>query len=566
MTERDATKLFRSFLDVGLVLAEERDVHAVLQVVVERAAELTRAEMAAAATVSPDGSIEERISQATELPGEHDALFKQIVEGARPLRLDAVPNDPREARPFLGVPLQHRGLVVGALYLTKAPGEEPFTEEDELLLTALGASAGGAIENARLLEIEQQRAERGDLLNEIARKVRHSLEVRQVLSEAVESLGRAAGAMRCYVRLTDPPGAPTLGPIEAEWDAPGVAPLDPAPSKQYAVATITARARRTQWTEDASVDPRFTSPEMESARRAMLDAGARAGLGTPLEWGDELMGVIIFQSETPRRWMAADRALIEAVAREVSVALHHARLYDRAVEQAQRLEDLDRLRRDFVSMVSHELRSPMTVVAGIAHILRWRGDRLSDDARDELLETLERESRRLTRLVSEFLDLEAIERGHIALQLAEVDLADLAAEAMVDAGQAARTSLHIEGENAIVSADRDRVKQVMLNLIGNAVKFSDEDAPIEIEVTCLPESVEFAVRDHGPGISEPDMQQLFERFTRLKTTVDRTPGSGIGLFVSKHIVDMHGGDIRVESVPDEGATFSVKLPRRQPDA
>lgn len=578
-SDKDPTELLRSFLQVGLHLTEELDIGRLLEVIVEHALDLTASSFGAAATLDETGSIgflvhrgsaEERLDPPPPRP-QGDRVWSRIISEPGPLRIERLSLDPDgraffsdevAMEAFLGAPLQHRGTVVGGLYLTKAPGLPAYSREDEAIVAALAATAAVAIENARLFTAETERAERSSLLKDIAWKVRHSLDITEVLTDSVDALGPAAGVDRCYVRLVETPGTTRLGPIEVEWDADGVPALDPSRQSVSPVGRLTVRTRTTEWTEDVSRDPRYQGPEMAEARAAMLRAGTRAALSTPLEWGAELIGIVTFHSLAPRRWTEADRALIEAAAREVSVALHHARLYYEALDQAEKLTQLDRLRSDFLSMVSHELRSPMTVVSGIAHILRWRGERLDADAREELLDTLERESRRLSRLVSEFLDMDAIERGHIELQRQEVDLADLAGEAMVDAGQALRTSVHVEGRDTTVVADRDRIKQVLLNLLGNAAKFSDDGAPIEVTVTAGEEHVVVDVRDRGPGIAPEDLGRLFERFSRLSTTVHRTPGSGIGLYVSKHIVDLHGGDISVESEPGHGATFSVRLPRR----
>jgi signal transduction histidine kinase len=567
----------RSFRDVGLHLTGDFDIDRLLEVIVDHAIELTGSSFGAAAILDAGGSI----ARVVNGRGENDApgsspplpdepLWRRVAAERNPIRWADVAD--RDQSLFLGndgaldaalgASLRHRGAVVGALCLMKTPGLPPFSEADEAIVTVLGATAAAAIENARLFTSEAERAGRTALLQEIAWKVRHSLDITDVLTDSVEVVGKAAGVDRCFVRLVEAPGSVRLGPIEVEWDAHGIEPLEPSRHSVSPVASVAARTRETEWTEDVTIDPRYQGPEVAEGIEAMRRAGARAALSTPLAWGDELIGVMSFHSLVPRRWTDAERALIEAAAREVSVALHHARLYYEALDQAEKLTQLDRLRSDFLSMVSHELRSPMTVVSGIAHILKWRGDKLGADSRDELLDTLERESRRLTRLVSEFLDMDAIERGHIDLQRQDVDVADLAAEAMVDGGQAQRTALHVEGHDTIVVADRDRIKQVLLNLLGNAAKFSDDGAPIDVTIKCHDEHVVIDVRDRGPGIAPEDLDRLFERFTRLSTTVHRTAGSGIGLYVSKHIVDLHNGEITVTSEVGHGATFSVRLPRR----
>lgn len=565
-----------AFLDASLQLTENLDAEHVMNVIVERSMAATGAQYGAVASLDRTGAIdgfvhrgltEDEVAVLPHLP-EGKGVLGAVIEERRTIRLDRLadhassvgfPDRHVAMEAFLGVPLLIRGRLVGALYLTKAPGETPFTDQDVGFITAMGAMAATGLTNSRLFEAESRRAEQGALLQKIAWAVRHSLEVTDVLEDAVEAVGEAAGVDRCFIRLIEEETG-QLGPVEVEWDAPEVPQLEPDRMNQYPVGSLALVSRLTQWTEDMHSDPRFAGGYEEAlatARRAKT-VGA---LATPLEWGDELLGVLTFHSVTPRRWSSNDIDLIEGAAREVSIALHHARLYYEALDTAEKLKILDGMRSDFLSMVSHELRSPMTVVSGIAHILRWKGEKLPETARAELLDTLERESRRLSRLVSEFLDLEAIDRGKIELRSDAVDLSELAAEAMVDAGYAARTNIEVGTGDTTVKADRDRIKQVLLNLIGNAAKFSPEKEVIDIHIEPRDDHVMVAVRDHGPGISEEDKERLFARFSRLSTTVKQTSGSGIGLYVSKTMVELHGGEIWVESVVGDGATFAFTLPR-----
>jgi signal transduction histidine kinase len=287
-----------------------------------------------------------------------------------------------------------------------------------------------------------------------------------------------------------------------------------------------------------------------------------AFLGVPMIVRDEIVGAL-YLTKTPGTapFSASDEQASVALASMAAVALHHAALSARAMETAETLKQLDELRSDFVAMVSHELRSPMTVVAGIAYILQWRRDQLSRSETDELLNSLERESGRLARLVSEFLDMEAIDQGQITLRKTTVDLVDLSCEAMIDAGYAQRTEIVGPVGDTVVSLDRDRIKQVLLNLITNAAKFSADGSPICVDVKPGDQEVVVSVTDQGPGIKPDEMNLLFERFSRLSTTVRRTPGSGIGLYVSRMIIELHGGRIWAESEPGKGATFSFALPR-----
>jgi signal transduction histidine kinase len=463
---------------------------------------------------------------------------------------------PMEA--FMGVPMVQRNEVLGALWLTKPPGAEPFSDSDEEIVLAMTSLAAVGISNARLFKAESNRAERSQTLGEITSRVRGSLDVDDVLNQTAEQIGRVIQADRCFIRLMDP-SASELGVIGHEWTDEGVEPAGTS-GLQFPVSTLAARTKKTQSVSDVLTDIRLDDPALPP-RSNLLQAGAHAALATPLLWGGKVMGVVTCHSLTPREWGDSDIALVEAAAREVSVALNHARLYEAAVDTADELRELDQLRSDFISMVSHELRSPMTVVGGIAHLLEWRRDKLSEEEMVELLQSLGREARRLTRLVSEFLDMEAIERGRFTLYREEFDVLELAVEAMVDAGYAQRTEVSSTAPEATVTADRDRIKQVLLNLLTNAAKFSPEDQNVIVEVEPGPAEVRVSVSDRGPGIAPEEHDLLFRRFSRISTTVGRAPGSGFGLYVSRTIVELHGGKMWVESKPGDGATFLFTLPR-----
>jgi signal transduction histidine kinase len=157
--------------------------------------------------------------------------------------------------------------------------------------------------------------------------------------------------------------------------------------------------------------------------------------------------------------------------------------------------------------------------------------------------------------------MESIERGRFTLDREEFDVLELAVEAMVDAGYAQRTEVSSSSADSSVRADRDRIKQVLLNLLSNAAKFSPEDKNVLVEVEPGPDEVRVSVSDRGPGIAPEEQSLLFQRFSRLSTTVGRVPGSGFGLYVSRTIVELHGGRMWVQSMPGEGARFLFTLPR-----
>ena len=574
--ERDRNEVLASFLDVGIQLTQNLDIDEVLLTIVERSMELTEARYGAALTLTPSGKIDkflhrgltpQEVAELPHLPRGRGLLGFVLSERAA-VRVDEIGDHPAAVgfpsahvpmSAFLGVPLLHRDDLVGALYLSKEPQQSSFSEDDEEIVTALGAFTAVAIQNSRHFQTEAERARQSALLQSIASRTRRSLDTDEVLAAAVEEMGSACGVDRCFIRLGSQPQA--LEALQHEWVAPGVPSLKKDPTRQYPIANLVAMTRMTSWSEDLTNDSRFVDETEYGSADHLVDIGTRAALGTPLRWGDELLGVLVLHSGMPRPWTEADIELIESAADEVATALHHANLYRRAVETADELARLDELRRDFVSMVSHELRSPMTVVAGISDLLQKRFDQMAAGDRKDLIETLGRESRRLTKLVSEVLDVESIDQGLVSLVPRDIDLAELVKESVQDAGCWDCTRVILEEGDYRLEADRDRIKQVLLNLLSNAMKFSPRGHPIVARVVPDESQVLVSVTDTGPGMTEEEVSRLFQRFSRIARTGDSQPGSGLGLYLSKSLVEKHGGRIWVDTTPGEGSTFSFVLPR-----
>jgi signal transduction histidine kinase len=572
----------RSFLEIAIQLTQDLDVDAVLEAIVGRAMEMTGADYGAAVTLDPDAVIERFLHRGLS-PAEVDAL-PHLPEGRGLLgevlhnkeaimvhRIDqhhasvGFPSDHVPMDAFLGVPIAHQGNLIGALYLTKRPERPDFDEHDQELVQAMAALAAVGISNARSIDQERQRSGLLDMIRNISSKVTSLLDAEEVLSTTVEELGRAADVSRCYIRMVEAQGVTALGPIEHEFNAPGISPLAGEPDTHYPVASLAAMTRKTQWSDDVTTDERLTAAGAAGGVSDLLRHGTRAVIATPLEWADELLGVIVFHSQVPRRWSEQDVTLIEAAAREVSSSVHNARMYEDALETVEELQELEQRRADYISMVSHEIRSPMTVVAGIADILGKKRHRMSEENLTELISSLEREARRLARLVSEVLDLERIDRGGMNLVHSAVDLVALIGEAVEDTGESSRIEVRCEPAAAVVQVDRDKIKQVLINLISNAAKFSPDEAQITIGLDHSDGHYQIGVQDRGPGISEEDRQRLFKRFSRL-TPTQAKPGSGLGLYLSRLIVERHGGRIWVESEVGAGTTFYFTVPPSPPAA
>lgn len=255
-------------------------------------------------------------------------------------------------------------------------------------------------------------------------------------------------------------------------------------------------------------------------------------------------------------------------------ALERRQLRRRLVE----LEQLDKLKTQFLSMASHELRTPLTAVSGFMQIARRRISRLigasdvpaswRDDAQkaDETLEMANRQSKKLARLIDELLDVSRLQQGRVEMRLAEIDLADVVrdvAERMRLLSQSHEIETKIEGTAPIV-ADRDRIEQVLEDLVGNAVKYTPGSGRIEMSLHVNGANAIVSVRDEGIGIAPGEVEKIFDLFYRSPDPrANHVGGLGLGLYVSREIVSRHHGRLWAERNADAGATFHMTLPLAQ---
>jgi Na+/proline symporter/nitrogen-specific signal transduction histidine kinase len=271
---------------------------------------------------------------------------------------------------------------------------------------------------------------------------------------------------------------------------------------------------------------------------------------------DEVMDILDETSQV----IAYSREL-ERKSQELEAATSELRSANR------RLRELDRLKDDFVSTVTHELRTPLTSMRAFAEILLDNPE-LPRQERERFLGIVIDEIERLSRLINQVLDLSKIESGRAEWEIAAVDLAELIEESATAAAQllAARKAelrVSVPEEVPSVPADRDRVKQVLLNLLSNAAKFCDEErGRVAVELAVEDGGVRVDVSDNGPGIDPENQEVIFDRFRHGgQTLTERPPGTGLGLPISREIIRQLGGELWVDSAPGEGSTFSFVLPR-----
>jgi signal transduction histidine kinase len=283
----------------------------------------------------------------------------------------------------------------------------------------------------------------------------------------------------------------------------------------------------------------------------------------PLTLGDQALGTLTLARDSGPAFTSEEVEMVTLLASQVAGAVENIRAYETERSAAEELRRLSALRADFVSMVSHELRAPMASVIGCAQTLNRRWRELTQEQRDSFLGLIESETSRLSDLVGDVLDTSRIEAGTFPYAFGEVDLEELVRETatVVSLGQdEVRVTTRVPPALPAVHGDRERLRQLLWNLLANAVKYTVTGDEVEVAATNENGVVAVSVRDHGPGIPPESQRLIFEKFGRVSQDGLSKPGAGLGLFIARSIAEAHGGTLDVESDAGAGATFTVRLP------
>jgi signal transduction histidine kinase len=296
--------------------------------------------------------------------------------------------------------------------------------------------------------------------------------------------------------------------------------------------------------------------------KTFLELGLRCRLAAPLLLGTRAIGMLSLVRREPDGFGHQEIELAELLGRLVGSAVQNIRAYEAERKTVEELRRLSALRADFVSLVSHELRTPMAAVIGSARTLQMRWRELTPEQRESFLELIAGETSRLATLIGDVLDTSRIEAGTFSFRFGDVDLGELVRDSVATADLGAdEVTVRAEVREPLprVRGDAERLRQVLMNLIDNAIKYSPAGDEIEVRAYTEDGHVRVDVRDRGPGIAREDQRLIFEKFGRV-TTGNARPGTGLGLFIARSIAEAHGGTLEVTSVPKKGSTFTLALP------
>jgi signal transduction histidine kinase/HAMP domain-containing protein len=478
----------------------------------------------------------------------------------------------REAQSFggfrtvLGVPLLRDGEPIGVMALAR-DHVEPFTGKQIELVTVFADQAVIAIENARLVrELQEQSTalatsvEELKALAETGQAVSGTLNLTQVL-DLVSSQAMALGqGDACALFRYDRTHRAFL-----LWRASG---LDEALAEQIQhirileIETVMGIAIR-QHAPIAVSD--ITELPNWPLRDAAVAAGIRSVLIVPLVRAERVFGTLVLmrreQAEFPKRTVD----LMQTFASQSVLAIQNARLFREIEDKGRQLEIASQHKSQFLANMSHELRTPLNAVLGYTEMLLDGVYGEVTGEAHEILEYIQANGQHLLALINDVLDLSKIEAGQLKLALDDYAVQSIV-EAVVSAAQPLALAKGLDLQVGIAEdlplgrGDERRLTQVLLNLVGNAIKFTDAGS-VGITAMAAGDLLELSVTDTGPGIAPADQERIFEAFQQVDNSSTREKGgTGLGLAISKRIVQMHGGTISVESIQGQGSTFRIRIP------
>jgi len=308
----------------------------------------------------------------------------------------------------------------------------------------------------------------------------------------------------------------------------------------------------------------MTARAQYAEEHEFAELGLHCRIAAPLLHGPRAFGMISLVRREPSSFNTQELELVGLLGRLVASAVQNIRAYEAERNTVEELRRLSALRADFVSLVSHELRAPMASVVGSAQTLRERWRELNPDQRDSFLALIGNETERLAALIGDVLDTSRIDAGTFTYRFADVDLGALVRDSVAGIALAqdeVSVVSDVHGELPTVRGDRDRLQQVLTNLLDNAVKYSPSGEKVTVSAFRQDSRVRIQVSDHGPGVPADQQRVIFEKFGRGHTAGSPgKPGTGLGLYIARSIAEAHGGVLEVDSGPAPGATFALVLP------
>jgi signal transduction histidine kinase len=513
-------------------------------------------------------ALKDFLSQNPMRPGRYSGAARAALE-RRTTHIPDVLADPEYSygskdvealRTFLSVPILKGNDLLGVVGIYTLEEVRPFTDKQIALVETFADQAAIAIDNVRLLDelrqsLQQQTAT-ADVLKIISRS---TFDLKTVLNTLVESaarlceadmasIPRQAGAIFDYVA--------TYGYTRDFQEFLQRNPIAPGRGTGTGRAVLEGK---TIHIPDVLEDPEYTFIEGQKV------GGYRTALYVPLMREGSAIGVLALVRRSVRPFTAQQIGLVETFADQAVIAIENVRLFDEIQDKSRQLEEASQHKSQFLANMSHELRTPLNAILGYTELMADGAYGEPSEKMQGILKRLEANGRHLLGLINDVLDLSKIEAGQLVLELSDYSVQDIAQTVRstlepLAADKKLAFKVEMAAELPPGRGDGRRLTQVLINLVGNAIKFTDT-GEVAIKAEANNGSFHVSVRDTGPGISAADQAKLFQEFQQADNAITKKKGgTGLGLAISKRIIEMHGGRIWVESQPGQGSTFAFTLP------
>lgn len=558
----------QALVSASVAISSELDLDLVLQNIADTAREFARAHYAAIGIVNDQGIItsfitsgisKEQREKIGEPPRGHGLLGVLIKQG-KSLRVRDMSKDERRSgfppnhppmTSLLGVPVSIKDQIVGDLYLTDKIDCDEFSAEDEWWLTLFARHAAVAVQNGNLYKKLRVAHQRAQTLAEMAGALNRSVNVEDIFQQITEAACRLlelpASALYLFERrekrfvLQSHVGLDVSPPLEQNF-----LPLEGSIAGQVLIQNLPMVVPNTAVLEETYFLP------LEGGKKA------NALMVIPIRQNKRVSGVIEVYSPGSREFSLEEISLLEAFAGQASLALEKAQIY--------------RQKEEFLSMIAHDLRAPLTAIKMSTGLLETSLPPDVPPALNRLVANIGRNSERLNTMLNDLLELTRLEQGRINIQPDPLEISRTitsTAHTLLPLFEGKQQELKVEplSEEHWIMADRRRLDQALVNLLTNANKYTPNGSKVQITLPLTENSVTIRITDNGPGIPAEDQLHIFDRYYRraIHDQTDETFGSGLGLPIARHLVELQGGQLWVESEVGQGSTFCIKLPLYFPE-
>ena len=513
------------------------------------------------------------IADSTELDNKHflvnQGMPGWVIQNQSPIYLDVTAGPAFTEsiegtladlgmKSLLVVPLRTGDETIGCFTLSSAqPGA--YKEQEMWLAQLLALQVAVALKNASMFDSARKRITQIELVNEIAEKLTTTLELDELLQAAADTIRNNFNYFDVTIFLVDrEEEVVRLAAHSGKYV--DFLPIGYTQKLSEGIVGWVASHGEKVLANDVSEEARYMAFEYHSTK---------SELAIPIGIEHEIVGVLNIEDSRLHAFDEMDTIVLETLCDQLGSAIKNAKLYDQVKKANATLTELDKMKSDFLGIVSHDFRSPLASIILAAKALLKKGDAVDKERMKDYLKVIVDQANKLSHLAEDTLSIAKMESGQLTYFFKVVNVERLIKDAasLVHFSRRHTVEYHVDTNVSYIKGDQTKLRQVVQNLLSNAVKYSPKGGLIRVRAeNSSNDQLLVSVSDEGIGIPPEQQERLFQKFSRIDTAEARDiKGSGLGLWISKEIVKAHGGRIWVESEPGKGSIFSFTLRKAQPE-